>query len=113
MKSKFAGILNLICAVVYTLLYFGFLFVFMLTVLPGEGIVLCMEALFVAILCAIPCAPAMLPAFLTLVVGREMCSNKETLKREKLLIGLTILMKILVAFAFLGFGIALMTDINS
>ena len=106
MKNKFAGRLNLACAVVYTLLYLGFLFTFIIDFMKGEGIVACLQALFFAILCAIPCLPAMLPGFLTLVVGREMCSNNETMKREKMLIGLTILMKILLFFVFIGMGIS-------
>lgn len=108
MKKKFAGRLNILCALIYSLLYLGFLFSLIMSIMQGKGAVDSLEALFFTILAAIPCLPVMIPAFFMLVVGREMCSNRETMNRERLLIGITIFIKILLMVIFLGLGVALL-----
>lgn len=100
MKNKFAGILNILCGLISILLYVGVFFTFVMDQMQGNGLADCLIALLLAIIGSIPLSFLAIPAFMMFVVGREMLSLTETVRSEKLLIGLTIFFKFLLCFVF-------------
>ena len=105
MKNKLAGILNIFSGLISILIYVGFFFTFLMNQMQGNGITDCILYFLLAVICAVPLVFLTLPAFFMFVVGREMITDRGTLKSEKLLIRITMFFKfvLFIVFGFVGY----------